>query len=75
MKDLIRKILREITTPPEQIESVTPSFLGTTMVFPVDSDNFNIGYDKQGLGRGVKPKVLDANKALHHCRMERVFLP
>jgi predicted kinase len=43
------------------------SSLGTTMIFPIDSDNFNIGYDKQGLGRDVKPKVLDANKALHHC--------
>ena len=64
MKGLIRKILRETAT----ILDEQTSFLGTTMIFPIDSDNFNIGYDVQGLGSDVDPKVLDANKALHRCR-------
>ena len=34
--------------------------------FPVGSDNFNIGYDKEGLGRGVKPKVLDKEDSIQN---------
>ena len=64
MRRLIKKLLRKTAT----ILDEQTSFLGTTMVFPIDSDNFNIGYDVQGLGSDVDPKVLDANKALHRCR-------
>lgn len=34
--------------------------------FPIGNDNFNIGYDSQGLGNDVKNKVLDKHKAIHN---------
>jgi len=58
MKDLIRKILREESTPllrEQQME-----------YFPIKSDRFNIGYDRKGLGRGVKPKSLDRHTSIHN---------
>jgi len=38
----------------------------STFVFPIGNDNFNVGYDSQGLGRGVSPKVLDREDAIHN---------
>jgi len=58
MKDLIVKILREESTPllsEQQME-----------YFPIKSDRFNIGYDRKGLGRGVKPKSLDRHTSIHN---------
>ena len=33
---------------------------------PIKSDRFNIGYDRKGLGRGVKPKSLDRHTSIHN---------
>ena len=58
MKGLIRKILREESTPllrEQQME-----------YFPIKSDRFNIGYDRTGLGRGVNPKSLDRYTSIHN---------
>tara|TARA_R110002126_G_scaffold291771_1_gene457523 strand:- start:4087 stop:4947 length:861 start_codon:yes stop_codon:yes gene_type:complete len=38
----------------------------SSFVFPIGNDNFNVGYDNQGLGYGVKNKVLDREKSLHN---------
>ena len=58
MRDLIRKILIEESTPilrEQQME-----------YFPIRSDRFNIGYDRKGLGRGVTPKSLDRYTSIHN---------
>ncbi len=34
--------------------------------FPVGGNIYNVGYDEEGLGRKVKPKVLDKDKAVHN---------
>ena len=31
----------------------------SNFIFPIGNDNFNVGYDSQGLGSNVTPKVLD----------------
>jgi len=38
----------------------------STFVFPIGNDNFNVGYDSQGLGRGISPKVLDKEDSIHN---------
>tara|TARA_R110002020_G_scaffold140350_2_gene311797 strand:+ start:452 stop:1912 length:1461 start_codon:yes stop_codon:yes gene_type:complete len=58
MKELIKKILRESSIQILQEKSMD--------VFPVGSDNFNIGYDRKGLGRGVRPKVLDKDESIQN---------
>tara|TARA_R100001086_G_scaffold60443_2_gene27911 strand:+ start:629 stop:2071 length:1443 start_codon:yes stop_codon:yes gene_type:complete len=58
MKELIKKVLKE---------SIKKIIQEKTMdAFPVGSDNFNIGYDVEGLGRGVRPKVLDKDTAIQN---------
>ena len=59
MKRLIRKILKE------QRSKIIISEK-TMNYFPVGSDNFNVGYDREGLGRGVRPKVLDAEEGIQN---------
>jgi hypothetical protein len=56
MKTLIKKILRE--TKVKLLNEKTMDY------FPVGSDNFNVGYDREGLGRGVRPKVLDKDDSI-----------
>lgn len=38
----------------------------STFVFPIGNNNFNVGYDSQGLGRGISPKVLDREDSIHN---------
>lgn len=38
----------------------------STFVFPIGNDNFNVGYDSQGLGSGISPKVLDREDSIHN---------
>jgi len=35
-------------------------------LFPIGNDNFNVGYDSQGLGKNVTPKVLDRYDSIHN---------
>lgn len=58
MKKLIKRILKETTTRVLQEK--------TMEYFPVGSDNFNVGYDREGLGRGVRPKVLDKEDSIQN---------
>ena len=58
MKKLIKRILRETST--RLLQEKTMDY------FPVGSDNFNVGYDSQGLGRGVRPKVLDRKDSIQN---------
>ena len=58
MKTLIKKILRE--TKVKLLNEKTMDY------FPVGSDNFNVGYDREGLGRGVRPKVLDKDDSIQN---------
>lgn len=37
----------------------------SSFVFPIGNDNFNVGYDSEGLGSG-KPKVLDREDSIHN---------
>jgi hypothetical protein len=37
-----------------------------SFLFPIGNDNFNVGYDSQGLGNEVNPKVLDRYGAIHN---------
>ena len=38
----------------------------SSFIFPIGNDNFNVGYDSQGLGRNVTPKVLDRYDSIHN---------
>jgi hypothetical protein len=38
----------------------------TSILFPIGNDNFNVGYDSQGLGSKINPKVLDRYDAIHN---------
>ena len=58
MKNIIKKILRESTLITLQEKTMD--------YFPVGSDNFNVGYDSEGLGRGVRPKVLDRDDSIQN---------
>lgn len=46
-------------------EQVDSEILKESFTFPIGNDNFNVGYDEIGLGRGKK-KVLDKNLAVHN---------
>jgi hypothetical protein len=37
-----------------------------SFTFPIGNDNFNVGYDSEGLGPKRNPKVLDRKKAIHN---------
>ena len=38
----------------------------SNFIFPIGNDNFNVGYDSQGLGSNVTPKVLDRYDSIHN---------
>jgi len=39
--------------------------------FPVGGNQYNVGYDEEGLGTKVKPKILDKDKAIHNSDYKR----
>jgi len=43
----------------------------SNFVFPIGNDNFNVGYDSQGLGSGISPKVLDREGSIHNSDYKR----
>ncbi len=46
-------------------EQINEELLKESFTFPIGNDNFNVGYDETGLGRG-KEKVLDKDLAIHN---------
>ena len=46
-------------------EEISKKLIEESFTFPIGNDNFNIGYDEIGLGRGKK-KVLDKDLAVHN---------
>lgn len=46
-------------------EQINKELIKEFFTFPIGNDNFNVGYDESGLGRG-KEKVLDKDLAFHN---------
>ncbi len=46
-------------------EQINEELLKESFTFPIGNDNFNVGYDETGLGRG-KEKVLDKDLEIHN---------
>lgn len=46
-------------------EEISKKLIEESFTFPIGNDNFNVGYDEIGLGRGKK-KVLDKDLAIHN---------
>ena len=62
-KEFVRKLKEKINESKGLNESVLNEAAG--FIFPIGNEEFNVGYDESGLGRGKK-KVLDKDKAIHN---------
>jgi murein DD-endopeptidase MepM/ murein hydrolase activator NlpD len=62
-KEFVRKLKEKINESKGLNESVLNE--ATSFLFPIGNEEFNVGYDSAGLGRGKK-KVLDKDKAIHN---------
>jgi len=61
--EFVRKLKEKIAESKGLNESLIRE--SAMFIFPVASNEFNVGYDSTGLGRGKK-KVLDKDKAIHN---------
>ena len=62
-KEFVRKLKEKINESKGLNESVLNEAAG--FIFPIGNEEFNVGYDESGLGRGKK-KVLDKDNAIHN---------
>ena len=62
-KEFVRKLKEKINESKGLNESVLNEAAG--FIFPIGNEEFNVGYDESGLGRGKK-KVLDKDDAIHN---------
>ena len=62
-KEFVRKLKEKINESKGVNESVLNEAIG--FIFPIGNEEFNVGYDESGLGRGKK-KVLDKDDAIHN---------
>ena len=62
-KEFVRKLKEKINESKGLNESILNESTG--FIFPIGNEEFNVGYDKSGLGRGKK-KVLDKDEAIHN---------
>jgi len=62
-KEFVRKLKEKINESKVVSESTLKESVG--FIFPIGNEDFNVGYDSSGLGRGKK-KVLDKDEAIHN---------
>lgn len=62
-KEFVRKLKEKINESKGLNESVLNEVAG--FIFPIGNEEFNVGYDESGLGRGKK-KVLNKDEAIHN---------
>jgi len=62
-KEFVRKLKEKINESKGLNESILNE--STSFLFPIGNEEFNVGYDESGLGRGKK-KVLDKDDAIHN---------
>jgi len=61
--EFVKKLKEKINDSKNLNESVINENIG--FIFPIGNEEFNVGYDSSGLGRGKK-KVLDKDEAIHN---------
>ncbi len=62
-KEFVRKLKEKINESKGVNEGMIKESVG--FIFPIGNEDFNVGYDSSGLGRGKK-KVLDKDEAIHN---------